>query len=128
MLYKTGMKTRYSPLLMTHPRRPAPFSEHTVHLLDFMGIGYNFGHFLIDHMLPALGALAAYNLMHLVDSAQVVLFTATKVLVLTGFTSTKVLIRTGGRLQAEEFPDIFHHVTRQKAQILTRLLVQKYKN
>ena len=113
---------------MTHPLRPGPFDEHTVRLLDFMGMAYNFGHFLIDHMLPALGALAAYNLMHLVDSAQVVLFTATKVLVLTGFTSTKVLIRTGGRLQAEEFGDIFHHVTRQKAQILTRLLVQKYKN
>ena len=91
------MNTRYSPLLMTHPRRPAPFSEHDVHLLDFMGIGYNFGHFLIDHMLPALGALAAYNLMHLVDSSQVVLFGGTKVLVLIGLTSTTVLIRTGGR-------------------------------
>ena len=97
------MNTRYSPLLMTHPRRPAPFSEHDVHLLDFMGIGYNFGHFLIDHMLPALGALAAYNLMHLVDSAQVVLFSGTKVLILTGFTSTIVLILTGGRSLAEDF-------------------------
>ena len=101
---------------MTHPRRPAPFSEHEVHLLDFMGIGYNFGHFLIDHMLPALGALAAYNLMHLVDSAQVVLFSGTKALISTGFTSTKVLIRTGGRLQAEDFADIFHQSTKTDAE------------
>jgi len=68
-----------------------------------MGIGYDFGHFLIDHMVPALGALAAYNLMHLVDSAQVVLFSGTKVLILTGFTSTIVLILTGGRSLAEDF-------------------------
>jgi len=64
-----GYELRYSPTLRTHPRRTAPYSEHDVHLLDFMGIGYNFGHFLIDHMLPALFALETFNLLHHVDRA-----------------------------------------------------------
>ena len=43
-----------------------------------MGIGYNFGHFLMDHMLPAIEALEIYGLLHRIDNAQVVLFRGCK--------------------------------------------------
>ena len=65
-------RQRYSPVLKTHPRRRAPVSEYDVHVLDFMGFGYNFGHFILEHVLAALQALELYRLSHLADRAQIV--------------------------------------------------------
>jgi hypothetical protein len=42
-----GYAVRYSPSVKAHPRRDASYSPYAVHLLDFMGMGYNFGHFLM---------------------------------------------------------------------------------
>ena len=50
--------------------RKVHFSEYDVHLLDFMGIGYNFGHFLMDHMLPALRVLQLWDLTDRIDDTQ----------------------------------------------------------
>ena len=46
-----GYAVRYSPRIKAHPRRDASYSPYAVHLLDFMGMGYNFGHFLIGGTL-----------------------------------------------------------------------------
>ncbi len=53
--------------------RDVQWSAHAVHVLDSMSIGYNFGHFLLDSVLPVFIALDAFDLASSTEDTQLVL-------------------------------------------------------